>query len=142
MAERFNPETVERKILLDRFNWNVQLFPCVAASDYDSLLALYRGLKEIINPPSNWDDWLKDGPPLTVRAYNTLAMHHPTKEEFSRMELRDFWKTKNCGIKTVIELAEWAFSQGIRLSYPKRLYNASATQHSHLREITRAPNTI
>jgi hypothetical protein len=141
MDVKFDPENVERKVLLDRFNWDVQ-FPCVAASDYDQLLALYRGLKEIIDPPDGWDEWVNDGPPLTARAYNVLARLRPTKEQFSQMELRDIWKTKGCGMKTVIELSEWAFEQGIRLSYPKRLYNASAEQHSHLRQITRAPNTI
>lgn len=42
----FDPESVERKVLLDRFNWDVQ-FPCVAAADYDKLLELYRRRVEV-----------------------------------------------------------------------------------------------
>lgn len=123
----FDPEKVER-YWMGFAETDEQV---VLASDFDALLDLYRG-----EVPKCWNDWIPDLDAISTRAYNILRLVEVSREQFLKMNVRDLSRLRNCGMKTVIEICEWAKENDMPVRWSKGVWWGTLEQKKRLREIT------
>jgi len=130
----FNPESVPIFYKDKDALSGVTLMPdgyYVRHSDYTQLLALYR--QEV---PECWNDWIPDLDAISTRTFNILRLAEVSREKFLKMNVRDLLRLRNCGMKTVIEICEWAKENDMPVRWSKGVWCGTLKQKKRLREIT------